>query len=346
MNSDKKGRPRLEGRVIRAAGGIALLAFLRERGIDGDALVAEVGLPQEAFAHPDNVVPLIALGRLFARSAELAGVPDIGLAVGSRMTFDALGLVGYMMANAETVGAGLESLRQFLHVNNNAVVPYLLREDGVAVLGYEPFASAYAGSDQLMFGALAIVTNGLRALCGRAFGLRGVSFAYGSPANPRTFRRFFAAPVTFNDTRSAVTFDAAWLDCPIADADPTLRELIERQVRAMGPPGDEPKATDEIQRVIRTMLLAGAVSEEEAARAFGMSRRTLARRLQDAGSSFQEQLDHARAEAARFLLQDGGTSIADVAARLGYASTASFARAFARWEGTTPGRWRRDAKAL
>ena len=333
MNADRKGRPRIEGRVIRAAGGIALLAFLRERGVDGDALVAEAGLPKEAFAHPDNVVPLVALGRLFARAAEITGIADIGLAVGSRMAFDALGLVGYMMANAETVGAGVESLRQFLHVNNNAVVPYLLREDGVAVLGYEPFGSGYAGSNHLMFGALAIVTNGLRALCGPAFELRGVSFAYGAPANPRSFRRFFAAPVTFNDMRSAVTFDAAWLACPIADADPALRELIERQVRAMMPPGNALKATDEIQRVIRTMLLAGAVSEEEAARAFGMSRRTLARRLQDAGSSFQEQLDHARAEAARLLLQDSHTSISDIAARLGYASTASFARAFARWEG-------------
>src|SRR5262249_7550347 len=83
----RKGRPPIEGRVIRAAGAIALFSFLRERGIDSDPLVAEIGLPREAFAHPDNFIPLVALGRLFARAAERTGLFDIGLAVGARMTF-------------------------------------------------------------------------------------------------------------------------------------------------------------------------------------------------------------------------------------------------------------------
>ena len=236
----RKGRPTIEGRVIRVAAAISLFSFVREHGVDAEALVAESGLPREAFAHPDNVIPLVALGRLFARAAELTGLPYIGLAVGSRMTFDSLGLVGYLLANADTVGGGLETLTRFLHVNTNAVVPYLLREDTVAVLGYEPFGIGYAGGDQLMSGALAILTNALRKLCGTDFKLRAVTLAYGSPADQRPFRRFFRAPVSFDDARSAIAFDAAWLAWPIAGADPVLRRLIERHIRALKPPHHMP----------------------------------------------------------------------------------------------------------
>jgi hypothetical protein len=128
------------------------------------------------------------------RGAELTGGSDIGLAAGSRLTFDSLGLVGYLPANAETVGSGLETLARFLHVNNNAAVPYLVGEDGLAALGCEPFGPGYWGIGQLMFGALAILTNALRTICGRDFRLRAVTFVYGAPADRHAFRRFFRAP--------------------------------------------------------------------------------------------------------------------------------------------------------
>jgi AraC-like DNA-binding protein len=279
------------------------------------------------------------------RGAELTGGSDIGLAAGSRLTFDSLGLVGYLPANAETVGSGLETLARFLHVNNNAAVPYLVGEDGLAALGCEPFGPGYWGIGQLMFGALAILTNALRTICGTEFRLRAVTFAYRAPADRHSFRRFVRAPVSFDDTRSAVSFDRAWLARRISGADPALRRLVERQLRLMKPTRDRPTTADQMQRVIRTLLLAGSVTEEQAARAFEMHRRTLARRLHDAGTSFQEQLDQARSEVARSLLERSNTAIADIATKLGYARTASFTRAFQRWEGTTPGRWRRAARA-
>jgi AraC-like DNA-binding protein len=340
----QKGRPRLEGRVIRAAGAIILVDFLRECGVDGHALVANAGLPKVALRHPDNLIRLVALGRLVVSAAEATGRADIGLAVGSRVTFGALGMVGYLVANAETVGAGLETLTRYLHLNNNAVVPYLAREGERVVVGYEPLGAGFAGESQLMFAAMAILTNSLRALCGREFQLRAAAFAYSAPSDRRAFNRFFGVPVAFNETRTAITFDRAWLPRRISGSDPTLRRVLERQIRAATPPRNQPAAAGQVQRVLRTMLPAGTVSEVQVARAFGMNRRTLARRLQEAGTTFQEQLDLARSETARTLLEGGDSDIANIAAKLGYAGTSSFTRAFRRWEGTTPTEWRARAR--
>jgi AraC-like DNA-binding protein len=40
------------------------------------------------------------------------------------------------------------------------------------------------------------------------------------------------------------------------------------------------------------------------------------------------------------MLQNTGMEVTQVAAALDYADTSAFTRAFRRWSGTTPGRWR------
>jgi AraC-like DNA-binding protein len=50
-------------------------------------------------------------------------------------------------------------------------------------------------------------------------------------------------------------------------------------------------------------------------------------------------LDDARHVEARRLLQSSSVSLSEIAAKLGYADTATFTRAFRRWCGTSPRRW-------
>jgi AraC-like DNA-binding protein len=71
-----------------------------------------------------------------------------------------------------------------------------------------------------------------------------------------------------------------------------------------------------------------------------MSTRTVQRRLEELGTSYQDLVDDVRASLARTLLRDRAYSIVDVALELGYADLKSFYRAFRRWTGVPPGQWR------
>lgn len=62
------------------------------------------------------------------------------------------------------------------------------------------------------------------------------------------------------------------------------------------------------------------------ARRLGLSRRTLIRRLHEAGTSYREVSDLHRRRRAEVLLRDGSQSVAEIAYRLGYKDAASFAR--------------------
>jgi AraC-like DNA-binding protein len=75
-----------------------------------------------------------------------------------------------------------------------------------------------------------------------------------------------------------------------------------------------------------------------------MTRRTLTRRLSAFDTGFQPLVDEIRFEVARQMLEDTKMEILEISALMGYAGPNAFTRAFRRWSGTTPAKWRTKTK--
>lgn len=322
-------------RVIRIGGAAALIPLLARHGIDPGALVAEAGLSLGVFSSPDSVVPFEALCRVTALAAERARLSDIGLRACVQTGLRALGTVGYLVAHSESVERGLAALQEYLYVHDQAATAFFAREGSTAFLGYEILAPDVPGADQVTFGALAIAANILRELCGTGFRLQEVAFAYRAPAQTSLFRSFFNAPVRFGADRSALAFEARWLATSIPSADPYLRAVLAERIQdELALAGDT--ALNRIRRVVRSLVAGGKFGVDDAAAAFAVDRRTLARRLASYGTDFRAVLDEARHASARRLLQASDLSIAAIAERLGYSDATTFCRAFRRWSGVSP----------
>ncbi|MDF5982204.1 helix-turn-helix transcriptional regulator [Pseudomonas aeruginosa] len=76
------------------------------------------------------------------------------------------------------------------------------------------------------------------------------------------------------------------------------------------------------------------------AQALHLSQRTLQRRLQEEGTSYQQLLDDTRRDMAEQYLQQPGLTLLEVAYLLGFADPSNFFRAFRRWFGCTPNEYR------
>ena len=74
----------------------------------------------------------------------------------------------------------------------------------------------------------------------------------------------------------------------------------------------------------------------------GLSERTLARRLEAQGYTFNSMLDEVRRELALAAVRESGLSLAEIALSLGFAEASTFYRAFHRWTGMPPARWRKQ----
>ena len=94
--------------------------------------------------------------------------------------------------------------------------------------------------------------------------------------------------------------------------------------------------TREVERTIEPMLASGPVRIDEVAKALGLSRQTLYRRLKMEGVTFEALLDGLRRRLAIKLIRDEGVPVKEAAWRLGFSDPAAFSRAFKRWTGRSP----------
>lgn len=144
----------------------------------------------------------------------------------------------------------------------------------------------------------------------------------------------------FNQASVQIRFPAHMLDEPIATADPVSVQLaIDRCEQEIA----SKASVQTVAAQVASKLLCrdGHYPDIAAvAQQLLLSERTLKRRLQEEGSSFQMLLDRVRHEDSLRLLDNPALAIKQVAEAIGYADPANFARAFAKWTGMSPREWR------
>jgi AraC-like DNA-binding protein len=123
-----------------------------------------------------------------------------------------------------------------------------------------------------------------------------------------------------------------WLEVEGAAA--LIAELDALQAEAAG--------TTPLLRDLRSLLHARVreVSVADAARALGLSERSLQRRLTELDTSFQKEIGMARVRAAQTLLIDGDAKLTEIAFAVGCASLHHFSTMFRKVTGETPTSWR------
>jgi AraC-like DNA-binding protein len=78
------------------------------------------------------------------------------------------------------------------------------------------------------------------------------------------------------------------------------------------------------------------------ARRLAISTRTLERRLNEHGVVYRQLVDDTRRVFAVDYLKDRDQSLIEIAFLLGYSEVSAFHRAFRRWTGSTPAKYREE----
>jgi AraC-like DNA-binding protein len=315
---------------------VALAGLLSEFQVDPVPLLAAQGLMQESLTDSDARVPYAAIGSLLATCAERTGCDYFGLLLGQRASLSYLGILAEIARNSPTVGEALctFSVNQHLYSGGGAV--YLFQDGDEVTFGYAIYHAGLRGCEQIHDLAMAQMLSGVRELCGGQFQPRVIELSRHAPADAAPYRRAFSVPVVFDCVNSAMRFSADVMQRPIAGADPSrLRELTD-MLEAAG----RHNLLNRLRRTLRIQLLRGDTSGDHAAQMLELHRRTLNRRLMRRGTTFQSVLDQVRFDAARHLLHLTRIPVPRIASSLGYSNASSFTRAFRRWSGETPARYR------
>ncbi len=331
--------------TLRVGGALVIADVLRDFGIDPADVLREAGIAPRTFDDPDNLITYRARGRLMACAVTRAGCEHFGLLVGQRMNLQSLGLVGLLARNARDVGTALRSIVNHLHLHARGAVMALDVDHTLAMLTYAAYQPNVEGSSQTGSGAVAMMVNVMRTLCGPDFLPIEARFSCRAPADIRPFRSFFRVPLRFDVEHYALVFSSDWLGRRVQGSDPELERLLQKQINALeARPGAE--FPEVVRSVLRSALLTGRGDLEQVAELFSMHSRTLSRRLAEFDTGFQQILDESRFEIARQMLEETELSVEQIAAAIGYTGASAFARAFRRWSNMAPAAWRSRMRAL
>lgn len=178
-------------------------------------------------------------------------------------------------------------------------------------------------------------------LAGHEVPVKGVDFAFDRPEFDQDYAIVFPAPLQFGKPATSIAFDPRALGPVVARTTSDLDRFLQNAPRDWIFTSSREHTQSLRVRTYLSQTEWDRATLTHAARAMHMTSRTLIRRLDADGTSFQTIKDALRRDIAIRDLQAGRKSIEAIAHDVGFSSAANFHRAFQRWTGSTPSSYRR-----
>jgi len=329
-------------RLSAIAGGVP--ALLAELGSSAERALAGLPLDVGVFDDPQKHIPYSWVCRILENCAAATGCEHFGLILGARFDHRSLGVPGARMQQAETLGEALSIFVDLHQLNSRGAAAYLHRWGETFVFGYGIYDRDVTAREQIHGLNLALASNIIRQMTNGAARIAEVTFSSKAPSDLGPYRAHFGVPLRFGQAQTGLFLPRAAMELV-----PTGRlsngEWRDQERGSSVVPASEFEWTQLVRHRLRPLLLTEEVTSASVAATFGLSAKTLSRRLASEGTTFQRILDEVRFVTACELLDLTELPIGDIAQSLCYSSAGAFTDAFRRWSGATPALRRRRPEA-
>jgi AraC-like DNA-binding protein len=304
-------------------------------GMSPRELHSATGITPESLSDFDRRVSAEQLFHAWEQVMRRLREPELPVRVARRTTRDPRSPLTHLAMASSTVRQALERAARFGAAFTTVYAIHLEPwPDGVAVV-IDGLGTARLGERcEAEFELADFLATG-RAAVGRVVVPQRVTFAHRAPRAVGLHRRHFGAGLRFGGPRTELVISAATLSLPLRAPRPGLAAYLESSLERSGAPAPA-SFTLRTRAALAVGMADGELTIDHVARELHLSARTLHRRLAEEGTAFRRVLDETRHSRALALLGRPELPTAAVAEQLGFSSTRSFDRAFARWTGTSP----------
>lgn len=314
-----------------------LISILEKRGIPQEQLLRDTGLQPALWREPGARVSAEQLEKVIRRALALTGDDWLGWEFGAAMTMSTHGFLGYAALSSETLGEAIELAVKYFRTRSTILDLQLVFDGDMAALQLEELISLNDLAPFLvegLFSSFHFMT--MKVLPDMPIDDGELRFAYPRPHYFDQLKPLIPVPCLFDCAYHQMRFPAWKLNEKLHFADPRLASMAAAQCEQelasiKAPPG----LLGQVKRIV--LSHSGRFpSVDEAASELHMSSRTLKRKLQQLGTSYQKILDDLRKGLAVEHLTQTSSTVDDIALMLGYSDASNFARAFRRWTGKSP----------
>ncbi|MCW9034090.1 MAG: AraC family transcriptional regulator [Rhodospirillales bacterium] len=317
-------------------------AFASQGGaaMDKYLLLEQAGLSQSDLSDPDARLPVEVVTKVWQSAKDTTGNRLIGLQVGEHIRPGSFSVLGHLLMTCATLKDALESASRFATlVGDGGILEVEFTSHG-AELTYDLVERTIPCREERIEAIVASLIGFSRWITGSDILPKQVNFTHKAPADQSAYLAYFKITPTFGSPKNTMVFDNQTLGLPLQQANPTLSALLDSHAEKILSrlTGTTPFLL-QLRQLILKSFQQGTPELTAIATQLGLTERALQRKLAELDTSFKEQLNILRKEAAMEYLQSGDRSLSEIAYMLGFSDPASFSRAFKRWTGVPPGKW-------
>lgn len=333
---------------LPASYALYLLSLMLERGHSTTDVLAGTGLSEAELGTHNRRIEGQQYARMLANALRVSGDPALAYELGLRSQLTQHGFVGFSLMSSSTLEEAVALGQRYLQARAPLFTSTIHYEHEWVVVELAetiPLGVLKSFTCDIVLVELCCLFN--RLLSGQptpSHWRSEIAVPYPEPSHYATWRDRLPT-FHFSQPSMQIRFPRQLLTQRIATANPVTAQLAIAQCEHELAEMAAAEAQDPWVAHVRSQLSAcdGRYDRlHELADKLHLSERTLKRRLQDAGTSYQRLLDEARQHHAKTLLARPDATIAQVAHALGYQDPANFTRAFRQWTGCSPSAFRRQ----
>ena len=318
----------------------SFIGFAEAHGASRQELLNEAGVSQKTLEDPDARIEYEQFKLLIQQAVARSGDPALGMRLAGQLPITTHGLLGYAAMSSETLEEAFSFLTRFVPTRIPMLIAELSVHEGIATLRIEEAALLGEVRAIILETAVGALHAAARFLTHGEFEFEELRFPYEEPDYVEEYRKAFGCRLVFGAEAVELRFAAQLLKTRLPLADEAAKKLAakrcEEELLAI-------ESSDDLEQRIRVQLLkidGPYPSLDHLAKTFGLSPRTMRRRLRNAGTSYKAILSSVREDLAIQYLRTTRWTIYQIADRLGYSDQSNFGRAFRSWTGKSPQEFR------
>ncbi|MGK0269265.1 MAG: AraC-like DNA-binding protein [Paraglaciecola sp.] len=310
-------------------------------------LLASTQLSVKQFMQEDTLLTSQQQIQILNNSLKLSKDEAFGLRLGSQLNPSTHGSMGFLVNSSPDLLTALKAFQTYMPTRMSFTRLELMTDSQWLECYYYIDLDVSADVRRCLAEASAMILfEFAEFIVGRPLNEAITSFSYSEPHYSQRYSDFIPGQFEFSAPHIMVKIPLSLCQVSNASANRESYLLALKQCERMLAQLLLNKHTNKYQ--VQKMMLSnpsGILSEEDAAAAMFISKRTLARRLQQEGTAFRKIRDAILSQQAVAYLSDSHISVEAIAALLNYHDSANFRRAFKRWFQLSPDQYRQHLRA-
>lgn len=328
--------------LVRASALLRFTDFLDQIGAPTERWLEQSNLSGALLITPERLLPTVQTAAFVERAARADGLDTLGIVVGQQTQVLHLGEFGHLLSRSLTLYDLLTTLERTINLMHSGERFRIIEQVDAVWLQTHLYALDRCESPHTQCFSLMVYLNALRLALGPQWKPSELHLA--AKPNPALLATgvFEGIQVRWGTPHNAIKIPKALLSFPLRPAPglPSSQPQASYDDLYQSAPAEDFGLS--LKQLIESFLPQGHPDIAKAAQALGLGVRSFQRRLTEADLSYSHLVEQVRFNLAISWLQDPSLKVADIAAELGYNDPANFTRAFKRWTGVSPLRFRQQ----